>query len=451
MRVDVEINDGRVSDAWISGIYFRGFEKMLEGRDPRDAILLTQRTCGICPSPHAVAANLALQQVYHVDATPNGQHLINLIQAADMIQNHIRHFYLLALLDYVQGPDLPPFVPRQKGDYRLPRKANDEIFSHVKLAVTYAMHAHAMVALFGAKAPHVQTIMPTGVTEQVSADRIASYYGWLREIKEFAEKVYVPDVLTISEYYKDYYDIGRGYANMLSFGGFPEPVTKKQQISAGTIAKGGSVQSLNISDMTQETYYSWYQSHNEVQKPEESETNPDLHKAGAYSWVKAPRYQGLPFECGPLARAWVHGGYRRGVSVMDRLLARALEVVQLCDLAEGWLGQLVPGAPSHYPYAPTEQGEGVGLTESMRGSLGHWVRIKDYKVVHYEIITPTAISFSPRDGKGRRGPAEEALIGTPVADSDSPIEVGRVVRSFDPCFNCAIHLLNAPGAEPLFI
>jgi hydrogenase large subunit len=424
---------------------------MLEGRDPRDAVLFTQRICGICSSAHAVAANLALQQTYQVDATPNGQHLINLILAADMIQNHLRHFYLLALLDYVQGADMPPFVPRQKGDYRLPQKLNDEIFSHYKLAIKHSMHAHAMVALFGAKAPHVQTIMPTGVTEQVSADRIASYYGILREIKEFVEKVCVSDVLTIGEYYKDYYNIGRGYANLLSFGAFPEPITKRRQMSSCTIVNGSSVQPLDIRDMTQETTYSWYQSGKEVLKPEESETNPDLQKEGAYSWVKAPRYQGLPFECGPLARAWVHGGYRRGVSVIDRLLARVQEMVLLCDLAEGWLGQLVPGAPSLQPYTPADKGAGFGLTDCMRGSLGHWISIEDYKIKHYEIITPTAINFSPRDGKGQRGSVEEALIGTPVADPDSPIEVGRVVRSFDPCFNCAIHLLDNPQAEPLLI
>ncbi len=447
MKVDVDVQNGQVVDAWIGATLFRGFESMMVGRDPRDAALFTQRICGICSTAHAVADTLALQEAYQVEPPLNGRHLINLIFAADVIQNHLRHFYMLALFDYVKGPNMPPFTPRMQGDYRLPPKVNEQFFEHYKQAVVKSARAHEMLAVFGAKVPMTQTITTTGVTERATAERIQAYSAILRELSEWVDQIYLPDVLTLAEYYPDYYRIGAGYGNLISYGMFPQPVTGAREFAPGIITNGGAVQALDASKIGEEIRYSWYQEKDYNPSPRQGKTVPDRDKPDAYSWVKAPRYEGKGFEGGPLARGWINGSYRRGISVMDRIVARALETQKICRLAAGWLEMLIPNGPTLEPFTPPHTGDGAGLTDAMRGPLGHWVSIRSGKIQHYQILTPTTWNFSPRDAQGLRGPVEEALIGTPVANPDSLIEVGRVIRSYDPCFTCAVHLLHVPECK----
>ncbi len=447
LRADVDIEGGKVADAWLGGMLFRGFEAMMIGRDPRDAALYLQRVCGICSCAHAIAGSMAQQQAFGVMPTPNGQHLTNLIFAADLIQNHLRHFYVLVLYDYITGPEIPPFVPRLPGDYRLPKKLNDEIVAHAKNALSMAARAHEMMTVFGAKAPHQQTIMATGVTEQASSERIMAYSGILQEITAWVENYYIPDMMTIAGYYKDYYNIGAGQGNLLSYGMFPAPVTGTRAFSPGIIINRGQVDNFDITKATEEIHFSWYSGDEQGNFSGKPQTKPDREKPDAYSWVKAPRYQGLAFEGGPLARGWVNGDYRRGISVMDRLVARAQETLKVCQLARKWLEQLVPGAPALHPFTPSANGQGTGMVDVMRGPLSHWISVHNNKIDYYRIVTPSAWNFSARDNQGIRGPVEEALVGTPVADLESLIEVGRVIRSYDPCFSCAVHCINAPETQ----
>ncbi len=451
IRVDVETEGGRVTDAWISSHLFRGWEQMLTGRDVRDTILFTQRICGICSSAHAVADCLALQQATGLAPTTNGQHLINIILAADIIQNHLRHFYLLALPDYAAGPSIPPWRPLPaKPDLRLPPKINDDLLGHLPGAVRIAALAHSLMAMFGAKAPHQQTIMITGVTAQLDADKIKAATSLIREIKYFVEGAFVPDTFAIADFYPEYRAIGKWTGNFISFGMFPEPVTGRRAFKAGVRLGDGTAEEVAPALISEEIRYSWYRDVSGG-RPETEKTVPDREKQEAYSWTKAPRYKGLPCESGPLPRAIINGDYRQGTGTIDRIITRALEALKICRLVESWLAQLVPGQPTLRPYELPLRGEGVGLTDVMRGSLGHWLKFEDGKILHHQIITPTTWKFSPRDDRGRRGPVEEALVGTSVADPDSLVEVGRVVRSFDPCFTCAVHVVNAPGAAPLII
>ncbi|KYZ74774.1 cytochrome B [Anaerosporomusa subterranea] len=439
LRVDVDIRDGKVVDAWISGLLFRGFEAMLRGRDPRDAALFTQRICGICSSAHAVAASMAQQQAFGVKPTPAGQQLTNLIFAADLIQNHLRHYYILVLYDYVKAPDMPPYSPKTAGDYRLPTAINSKMLEHAKQGIEMSVRAHEMMAIFGAKAPHQQTILPTGVTETATAEQITSYRGVLRDIRNFVETIHMEDVLTIAKYYPEYYTIGAGYGNFFSYGAFPDAITGQRVYQPGLIRSGGGVESLDIAHINQEIQYSWYLVENDEMKALPA---PNSEKPDAYSWIKAPRYQGMPLECGPLARGFISGEYTRGISVLDRIIARAAELITLCRLADRWLDELIPNTPTKAGYSVPKSGSGIGLTDAMRGALGHWFTIEDGRVKHYRIITPTSWNFSPRGDNGERGPVEEALIGVPVANVDDLVEVGRVIRSFDPCLTCAIHMLE---------
>ncbi|GAW91213.1 nickel-dependent hydrogenase large subunit [Calderihabitans maritimus] len=447
LSVEIEISGGKVVDAYCAGVLYRGFEQMMRGRDPRDAFFFTQRICGICSSAHAIAAAYALQDAFNLQTPPNGTLLQNLIHGADVLQNHLRHFYVLILPDYVKGPDVPPFVPRTGNDFRLPSKVNDQLMQHYWQGVELSAKAHQMLAIFGGKAPHQQAIYPTGVSVPPTSDRVSRFKALLDDLVEFIQEKMIFDVETIAHYYPEYFQIGRGYGNFLSYGYFPKPNSQERHFPAGIILDGQpSVKKLDPSYITEAITYSWYEADKEVEHPGKGKTYPSMDKPGAYSWVKAPRYQGIAMETGPLARGWISGDYRQGISVMDRIKARVLEAAKVGNLMQEWLMQLTPAELSLLPYEVKESGVGAGFTDAMRGALAHWIEIKGGRISRYQIVTPTAWNFSPRDDQGRRGPVEEALVGTPVENPDHLIEVGRVIRSFDPCFTCAVHLIQAKGS-----
>jgi hydrogenase large subunit len=141
---------------------------------------------------------------------------------------------------------------------------------------------------------------------------------------------------------------------------------------------------------------------------------------------------------------WVNGDYRYGISAMDRIVARALETEKVANAMDGWLSQLVPGAATYTYKATPATGTGIGLTEAPRGALGHWAQIGSSKLTRYQVVTPTGWNASPMDDSGQHGAMEQALIGTPVKDIKNPIELLRVVHSFDPCLACSVHLVR-PG------
>jgi hydrogenase large subunit len=208
----------------------------------------------------------------------------------------------------------------------------------------------------------------------------------------------------------------------------------------GRVANGSSsVQGIDLKAIVEQTEYSWYDNSSASLNPAQGETSPAPEKAGAYSWLKAPRYNGVPYEAGPLARMWMSGDYRRGISVMDRHVARALETSKIAHAMRDWLGQINLSAACFTPANVPASGNGVGLTEAPRGALGHWLNINGGNIAAYQILTPTCWNCSPRDNAGVPGPLEKALEGTPVADLAQPIEVLRVVQSFDPCLACAVH------------
>lgn len=443
MEIEVEINNGQVSDAWINSTLFRGFELMLENRDPRDTPLYAQRICGICSTAHAIASALALEDAYKINPAHNGYLIRNLIVGADFIQNHLRQFYILALPDYARGPDTSPFRPLMPGDYRIPPDIEKTMYENYWQAAHLSAKAHQLVAIWGAKAPHQQTILPGGVTEKPNAEKINMFFSILKDIEKFVEEKYIPDVLTIAQYYPEYYEIGKGYGNLMSFGMFPLADNKTRFAKPGLIEKfSQEVKPINHKLITEEVSKSYYEEKDTSGHPYEQSTVPNRQKSGAYSWIKAPRYRDKPFEGGPLARLWINGIYQRGISVNDRNIARALELREIIKGMYSWLEDLNVSQSALKRYEPILNTQGTGVIDTMRGVLGHWVKIKDGRTVHYQIITPSAWNFSPRDSKNRRGPVEEALIGTPVENLNSLIEIGRVIRSFDPCFSCAVHVVQ---------
>jgi hydrogenase large subunit len=363
-------------------------------------------------------------------------------------------------------------VPRYEGDYRLSAGLNQAAVAHYAQALDVRRQSQEMLAIFGGHMPHNMAIVPGGVTEQVSVDKIAKFYWMLQPIRQFIDNVYIPDVIAVAEAYPDYFAIGAGCGKYLAYGGLDldsqADLTKRNRFLAqGTLSAADLVyQPLDPSKIKEDVKHSWYDSASDLY-PLNGQTKPNPNKAGAYSWLKAPRYNGKPYEVGPLSRTLV--AYARQepqvrewvgkvlshfkaepkalFSVLGRHAARAIECKLVADAMADWLLQLKPGEPVFAEYTIPEKSEGMGLWEGPRGSLGHWIQIKDHVIENYQAVVPTTWNCSPRDDQGQPGPVEQALEGTKVKDKDNPFELVRIVRSFDPCLACAIHVVTPGGTE----
>ena len=450
LKIDVTIDTvggvQQVVEAKATGTLFRGFEKILAGRDPLDAPHITQRVCGVCPVSHGMAAVLALDAAAKTPAPNNARILRNLVLGANFIQSHILHFYHLALVDFVKGPDMPPWQPSWQSDRRITGATATALVNNYVAALDMRRKAHEMGAIFGGRLPHPPTFVPGGITAVPKATTIALFTKYLAELTLFIKNVYTPDVEKVAAAYPDFAKIGRGYGNLIAYGVFDQNATGTTKLMKSGVAVNASttVGSLNLASITESISYSWYSDLENNLNPSVGSTTPVCPKGDAYSWLKAPRYAGVPYEAGPLARMWVNGDYRRGVSVMDRHRARAAEALKVATAMATWLKQLTVGATVYTQYAVPTKATGVGLTEAPRGALGHWVNISGGRIANYQIITPTCWNASPKDATRKRGPVEQALIGTPIKNIDEPVEVLRVIHSFDPCLSCAVHVLR-PG------
>ncbi len=495
MKMETVVEKGVVKDARSSGMLFRGIELILRGRDPRDAQRITQRICGVCPTSHCTAATLNLDSAFGIaDKIPdNGRIIRNLILGSAHIADHILHFYHLAALDYVdvakvakyegnsptlnsiksfiQRGELAPFVPRYEGDYRLPQAVNTQAVAHYVEAFNMRRKGQEMLSIFGGKMPHNMTIVPGGVTEVPTVDKIASFLWRLNELRDFIDNVYIPDVLAVAEVYSDYFEIGKGCGNLLSYGSYEldgkeADLTKRKRLfQRGLVSTDLKLEKLDPTKITEEVKHSWYADRTTGRKPTEGETEPQPGKKGAYSWLKAPRYDGRVCEVGPLAR--LAATYASGnptvkslvdstlarfkappsalFSVLGRHAARALGIKYIADSMPAWLLELKPGEPVYVQYELPAEARGMGLVDAARGALGHWIEIKDKKIANYQCVVPTTWNGSPRDDRGQPGPIEQAIIGTKVKDEANPVEIVRIIRSFDPCIACAVHMVTPKG------
>lgn len=472
LRVEAIVDNGVVVEARSAGTLYRGFEQVLQGRDPLDAVQLTQRFCGVCPTAHAVASSQCLDNAFGIMPPDNGRIIRNLIQGANYIQSHILHFYHLASLDFVRGPDAPPFVPRYEADYRLPKRTSDDIVSHYVQALHVRLKAHEMSAVFSGKMPHCASVVPGGVTVTPSVDKVTTFLWRLRELRDFIDNVYVPDVLGIAEVYRDYAEVGPGCRQMLSFGAFDldnEPdVTKRKRVFPMARCVNGRLEPVDPSRITEDVKYSWYRSASHL-PPKAGNTEPDPTKSAAYTWLKAPRYDSGVYEVGPLARAIVgraaggNGPHIKAIesalatlrltpdhlfSVLGRHVARALETQFVADAMAEWVLQIKLDQPVANAHTIPDEAQGFGLWDASRGALGHWIAIKNKRIERYQAVVPTTWNASPKDDAGQPGAIEQALVGAPVKDPENPFAIARIVRSFDPCIACAVHLLT-PGGVPL--
>jgi hydrogenase large subunit len=441
--VDTVAGKLQVVDARVCGTSFRGFEQMLLNRDPQEAPHLTQRICGVCSVPHGMAASLALDQASGQPVPENARIQRNLVMAANFIQSHILHFYHLSLLDFVSGPAMPPWQPDWDVDRRVSAADTARLIQNYRTALKAVRQAQEMGAVFAGRMPHSPAYIAGGFTTVPTPEQIKQYKQYAEILLAFIRNTYVPDVEFLAAQYPEYSRLGRGPGNLLAFGAFDQKKTseRRQFFSGGRVLRSGeTVLPVDMDAITEHVACSWYDNATTNKPPAIGITQPLYPKESAYSWIKAPRYERTPYETGPLARQWISGHYRAGISVNDRHRARAKETLAVAEVLSTWLEELAPGEAAYAGYTPPADAAASGLTEAPRGALGHWLRIANRKIAHYQVITPTCWNASPRDDAQTPGPLETAVIGTPVQDASRPVEVLRVIHSFDPCLACAVHV-----------
>ena len=388
------------------------------------------------------------------------------------------------LQTFVDSGQLGPFTNAYWGHsaYKLPPEANLMAADHYIEALKLQARTARLHAIFGGKNPHPQSLVVGGVTsvKDLSADRLAEFLYVTKETHNFVKNVYLPDLLAIAGFYKDWGGIG-GCQNFLAWGDFPENEKEPESL----YMPRGLILNRNITDVkpadqqkvTEHVHRSWYEDGAD-KHPFEGETKPLQENpkyepdTGKYSWIKAPRYDGHACEVGPLARVLV--AYGKGhqdikpqvdnvlkqldipatalFSTLGRTAARAIETLAVGEAMQGWLTQLIENikngdTKTYQPYEMPESGEGYGLNDVPRGALGHWVKIKNKKIENYQYVVPSTWNLGPRDAEGKLSPVEEALIGTPIADPKRPLEILRTVHSFDPCIACAVHVVDPDSNE----
>jgi [NiFe] hydrogenase large subunit len=463
----------------------------------------------------------AVDNAVGVKIPQNARIIRNLLMGAQFQHDHIVHFYHLHALDWVDivsalkadpkktavlsdnvsnapwggtvyfksvqdrlkafvgGGQLGPFSNAYWGHpaYKLPPEANLMAAAHYIEAIRLQAKTARLHAIFGGKNPHPQSLVVGGVTcvADLTPDRIAEFLYITKQTQDFIKNVYIPDLLAVASFYKDWGTIG-GTSNFLAWGEFPETDKEPQSLymPRGVIMKRniGGVKMANQARVSEDVTRAWYQD-GPAKHPYEGETKPLQENPkyrpgdGKYTWFKAPRYDGEPCEVGPLTRVLV--AYAKGhkdikplvdnvlqtlgvdanalFSTLGRTAARGIESVAIGNQIQVWVNQLIENlkngdTKTFQPYEMPESGTGVGLNDVPRGSLGHWVQIENKKIKNYQYVVPSTWNLCPRDSNGKMGPVEESLIGTPVADPKKPLEVLRTVHSFDPCIACGVHVID---------
>ena len=503
LRLDVEIEGGKVKDAWTTGTLFRGFEIILKGRDPRDAWHLTQRICGVCPTSHGHTSSMSMDDAFKAIPPDNGRLIRNIVEGCQFVHSHILWFYHLTALDYVDvvsalkaqpkeaslkkvqdklkafvsSGQLGPFANGYWGHpaYKLPPDLNLLAVAHYLEALEMQAKASHLSALFGGKMPMTMTSPPGGSNHVPTVDDMANYFFRLKELQNWIDNTYIPDVLAIAPYYLDYAGVAKGHANFLSWGVFEDASydPKKRLLPRGAIFAEDfpKLHDVKPEDVTEDVTHSWYKG-TEPLNPSVGVTDPEYtgyDPNNKYTWAKAPRYNGKPMEVGALARMLVaylsgqptakklidaalsaisHPGHPQVLlGVIGRIAARALECKMVADAMYGWGVEIIENIKAgktdvYTPYEIPDKAQGVGLWEAPRGALAHWINVEDKKIKNYQCVVPTTWNVCPRDKNGVRGPIEEALVGTSVENPDKPLEILRVVHSFDPCLACTVHVIH---------
>lgn len=446
LSIDIEIENNKIIEAKVGGNQFRGFEKMFQGRNPLDLIYLTPRICGICSTHHAIATVKGLENAMNIIPDFNGKVVRDIANGFELLQNYLRHIYFFVFPDYVNVINVNPLFKTNEikyNDYRLNNEETNIINTHYLEAIQYSRDAHRALAICAGKAPHPHGVWIGGSTTNVNVQQIEGIKYTVSKIKDFIENKLIADIEIISDKYSDYYRMGQGYGNLMSFGlydDYDSPI----KYSTPTVRINGEDEIFDVNNIIEDISRTWAESTNNEIRPYKGEiVKPNALKDNGYSWVNAPRYKGNAMEVGALARMTLSGQYNNGISVMDRIVAKVFEAKKICEIIEELIKLLKLGRVEQKAWEIPKVSSGTGLVEAERGSLGHWIWINNGVISNYVVISPSTWNLSPSDNNGIKGVVEKALIGTTIQDEKNPVEIGRIVRSFDPCLNCAAHVVSS--------
>jgi len=561
LRVEVNVDDNNViNNAVSTGTMWRGLEIILQGRDSRDAWAFTQRICRVCTGTHALTSVRAVENALGIDIPENANSIRNIMQLTLQVHDHLVHFYHLHVLDwvdivsalkadpkatselaqsisnwplsspgyfkdlqirltkFVESGQLGPFKNGYWGHdaYKLPPEANLMAVAHYLEALDFQKEIVKIHTVYGGKNPHPNWLVGgvpcainldgTGSVGAINMERLNLVSSIIDRSIEFVEQVYLPDLLAIASFYKDWGAIGGGLSSqaVMSYGDIPEHANDYSPsnllLPHGAIINGNlnEIHEVDLTDRDQIQEFvnhSWYRYPDEKKglHPYDGVTEPNFElgskakgthtkieavdEGAKYSWLKAPRWRGHAMEVGPLARYII--GYAQGnpefkepvdavlkkldvplqaiFSTLGRTAARGLECQWAAHKMRHFQDKLLAtikagdlstaNAGQWEPCTWKRDAHGVGFTEAPRGALGHWVHIKEGKIANYQCVVPTTWNGSPRDLDGNIGAYEASLMGTPMADPENPLEILRTIHSFDPCLACSTHVMSPDGEE----
>jgi hydrogenase large subunit len=560
LRIEVNVDAQNViRNAVSTGTMWRGLEVILRGRDPRDAWAFTQRICGVCTGVHALASVRAVENAIGMPIPENANTIRNIMHLTLYSQDHLVHFYHLHALDwvdvvsalsadpvatsqlaqsisswpvsspgyfrdlkntltrFVESGQLGPFRNGYWGHpgYKLPPEANLMAVGHYLQALDFQKEIVKIQTIFGGKNPHPNWLVGgvpspinlnnVGAVGAINMTQLNQVSGIIDRTIDFIDNVYIPDLLAIASFYKDWASWGGGLSSkyLLSYGDCPRTANDysadnlmmpRGAILDGNLNEVHDVDLGKADEIREHIAHSWYKyaDGKDSLHPWDGETVPDFNPGNAkrngnqfeqfdeaqkYSWVKAPRWNGHAMEVGPLARYVI--GYAKGIpefkdpvdmvlqkldvpitalfSTLGRTAARGLECSWAAHALKGEFQKLVANIKAgdvatanpqaHDPHTWPKSCKGYGFVEAPRGALGHWIDIDNMAIKNYQCIVPTTWNASPRDAAGNIGAYEAALLDTPMADPEKPLEILRTIHSFDPCLACATHVLDMDGKE----
>jgi hydrogenase large subunit len=546
LRIEAVVENGVITDAFSAGTMVRGLEKILMGRDPRDAWAITERVCGVCTTVHALASVRSVEDALGITVPPTAELIRNIMLTTQYVQDHVIHFYHLHALDWVDIVNALKADPKKASElaqsfskwdknntayftavqdkikafaasglgifangywghpaYKLPPEVNLIGVAHYLDALEWQKEIVKIHAVFGGKNPHPNYLVggvPCSINVNevaaINMERLNLVSRLISQADEFVNEVYIPDLLAVASFYKDWASYGGGLHNYLAYGEFPtsgygHPESFKYARGAVLNRDLSTVYPVNPRDSQEIKEYiahSWYKydgGDNVGLHPWDGETNiaysgpkppfESLEGYDKYSFLKTPRWKDNAMEVGPLARLLVsyaagHADVKETVgmvlgklnvpvaalfSTLGRTAARGIDAALAMIWLKDFFGQLmdrvkINEVSTHNgekwdPKTWPADCEGVGLVEAPRGALAHWIKIHNGAIENYQLVVPTTWNGSPRDGKQQRSSFEAALIGTPVAKIDEPVEILRTIHSFDPCLACAVHLYDPQG------
>ena len=507
LELTVDETTNTVASAKASGSLFRGFETIVLNRDPRDAAPILSAICGVCYCDHQIASVRAVEAAagmtqyssdYSTEQTSIPKNAVlgrNLVAGADWAYSHMLHILALA------GPDYHLYGLIEALGPAFGLNSYADLLR--QFIIPAQQYMNQTITLWGGKSPHPRATVPGGNPVRPTAEVIEQTRVRIAQSRALTD-IIVPLVWNfLTSNASQLSGLGHGPGNFVSMGAFPDPTTPSGTGKMPFLIPRGIIVYPNTSPgafdparITEDTSLSWYSQPTPEAVVGEQTPVPDMSSSPAYTWSKAPRYNGATCESGPLARECVSGIYPRlgqvihdilsevpGLplspvgSAFDRMTVEALELLALLGsanttrslqflgqqlnlspvdvlgalglpesgLLESWLNQMEIGQPSYDPsYQNPVSAEGIGLWEAPRGSLLHWISIKNSKIANYQVLAPTTWNASPG------GPLENALIGTPVGQTgtnDDFRPTAYVVRSFNLCMACAVHAVDVRGND----